>query len=71
MPVEFSCEESSPDLFLNSPEMEQEKHLKVWNVLIIFLNQENCFDLVLIAYKPVLTDKLAEYEVCGQWGSFS
>lgn len=71
MPVEFSCKESSPDLFLNSPEMKKEKPVKFWNVLIIFLIQENCSDLELIACKPVLTDKLAECEVCGQWGSFS
>lgn len=71
MPVEFSCKESSPDLFLNSPEMKKEKPVKFQNVLIIFLIQENCLDIVLIAYKSALTDKSAECEVCRQRESFS
>lgn len=66
-----SAAESSPDLFLNSPEMKKETPVKVQNVLIIFLIQENCLDLVLIAYKSALTDKSAECEVCRQRGSFS
>lgn len=57
MRVELLCQESSPDLFLNPPEMKKEKPVKVQNVLIVFPIQDNGLDVVLIACEPALTDE--------------